>query len=388
MSECNTLSMQGYHVAHALHISSRKPVHYDEQRHFILPGRFTSNAKKPNEQAVIQREFDQKHRDRMVFMQRSALIAGKTFFGTGYQRMTFNRKLGLFMNVSLGLFSSGGTNVKDLFGSRGAKFLSKQKSMVTGLDKYCFKQFMGSPHVRYYKTSMYQGEWSGIPLFTPLRPHGEGVICFLDGWGFAREDKVLYLQILRCRHLNPMDLTTSDPYCDIFCNGINLQTTVKWKCLDPEFHESFEIDVTNPSAVLNIQVKDKDFFGSDDFMGQIELQISDFADGKEHQVKCLLRGEDVKDEENGYDRGEIEIRARWSERVFEDDQVKLDDKRRKAVKLQAWARRIAALSLLKSHRRERAELMRMVRNRAVKITSTCRMRLARKELKKLYRYVK
>lgn len=106
------------------------------------------------------------------------------------------------------------------------------------------------------------GEWSGVPLFTPLRPHGEGVITFLDGWGFSREDKVLYVTIVRCRYLNPMDLTSSDPFCEINCNGVKLQTTVKWKNLNPEFHESFEIDVTNPSAVLKIVVMDKDFLGN------------------------------------------------------------------------------------------------------------------------------
>ncbi len=89
-----------------------------------------------------------------------------------------------------------------------------------------------------------------------------------------------------------------------------------------------------------------------------------------------------------YSPGEIEIRLRWSERVFEDDQVKLEEKRKKAIRLQSWARRISALALLKRFRRERLDLMMMIRNRAVKITSTMRMRLAKKELKKMYRLAK
>lgn len=95
------------------------------------------------------------------------------------------------------------------------------------MERYHFKQFESSPHVRYYKTQLYQGEWSGIPLVTTLHPHGEGMVVFLDGWGFAKEDKVLYLTIIACRHLNPMDLATgaADPYCDILCNGMTLQTT-------------------------------------------------------------------------------------------------------------------------------------------------------------------
>jgi hypothetical protein len=36
---------------------------------------------------------------------------------------------------------------------------------------------------------------------------------------------------------------------------------------------------------------DKDSFGSDDFMGQVVLNLSDFADGKEHSVFEQLRDE-------------------------------------------------------------------------------------------------
>jgi hypothetical protein len=38
-----------------------------------------------------------------------------------------------------------------------------------------------------------------------------------------------------------------------------------------------------------VVVMDKDTFGSDDFMGQVELNLSDFVDGKEHSVFEQLR---------------------------------------------------------------------------------------------------
>ena len=44
-------------------------------------------------------------------------------------------------------------------------------------------------------------------------------------------------------------------------------------------------------ATVSVVVMDKDTFGSDDFMGQIELQLSDFADGKEHSVLEQLQDE-------------------------------------------------------------------------------------------------
>lgn len=197
----------------------------------------------------------------------------------------------------------------------------------------------------------------------------------------------MYLTLIRCRYLNAMDITTSDPYCEINCNGVSLQSSVKWTNLNPEYHESFEIDVTNPTAVLNIVVKDKDYFGSDDFMGQVNIDLSEFADGREYVKVYQLLGEDVKDL-NDMDRGEIHIRLRWSERKFEDDQARDKLKITMLIKLQAWARRIQGLMVLQRLRAERIALMKMVISKAIKITNTCRIRLARKEFKRLNRYAK
>ena len=44
-------------------------------------------------------------------------------------------------------------------------------------------------------------------------------------------------------------------------------------------------------ATVSVVVMDKDSFGSDDFMGQVVLNLSDFADGKEHSVFEQLRDE-------------------------------------------------------------------------------------------------
>jgi Ca2+-dependent lipid-binding protein len=107
-----------------------------------------------------------------------------------------------------------------------------------------------------------------------------------------------------------MDIITgsSDPYCDIKCNGTNLQTSVKRSTLSPQFHENFEIDVTNPEAKLNIVVRDKDYFGADDFMGQIELSLRDFIDERNYHATYQLKGEDLAQPDDDFDRGEIEIR--------------------------------------------------------------------------------
>jgi hypothetical protein len=232
---------------------------------------------------------------------------------------------------------------------------------------------------------MFQGEWFGIPLVTPLKPHGPGLIVFLDGWGFAQEDKVLYLTIIKCRYLNAMDFDgNSDPYCVINCNGHSLQTSVKWNNLNPDYYESFEIDVTNPSGELNIVVMDRDYFGSDDFMGQIVLKLNEFENGVEIEKTYLLRGEDpnIIEEE---DRGEITLRVRWAERKFEDDQAIDSMKMLKATRLQSWIRRLQALFKLRKLRLDRTKSLTLIKLKAIKITNTCRIRIARKELKRRQR---
>jgi hypothetical protein len=232
----------------------------------------------------------------------------------------------------------------------------------------------------YLQTFCLQGEWTGVPFFTALKPHGEGIAIFLDGWGYSEESKVLYLEIVRCRYLNPMDLDTSDPYCDIFCNGKNVQTSIKWKDLNPVFHEHFELDVTNESAEVNIQVKDKDIFGEDDFMGQIIFPISILKDGKVAEKTFLLKGEDVNIDEY-FDRGEITIRARWAERAFEDDISLKQAQQRMSIRLQAWVRRILAKELRKKTMAEHRLLIEMIHKKGTKINNLVRMRLGIKELK-------
>ena len=220
-----------------------------------------------------------------------------------------------------------------------------------------------------------------MPFFTTLKPHGEGIAIFLDGWGYSEESKVLYLEIVRCRYLNAMDLDTSDPYCDIFCNGRNVQTSIIWKNLNPIFNENFEIDVTNENADVTIQVKDKDIFGEDDFMGQIIFPMSTLKDGKTLHKTFLLKGEDVNIDE-GFDRGEITIRARWAERTFEDDIALKYAQQRMSVRIQAWVRKILAQELRKKIKKASQSLIDMVNQKTTKINSVARMRLGRLELKR------
>lgn len=72
--------------------------------------------------------------------------------------MTFNRKLNLFSSMAYGMvFKKKSPALKDVQGSRGVRTM-RQTAMVTGMDKYSFEQFLGSPHVRYYKVSVSNDE--------------------------------------------------------------------------------------------------------------------------------------------------------------------------------------------------------------------------------------
>ena len=76
------------------------------------------------------------------------------------------------------------------------------------------------------------GEWSGIPLFTPLTPHGFGMIVFFDAWGFSKEIKMVTLKIIQCAHLpaSNYDASTSSPYVEILCNERCVSDTVRMFC--------------------------------------------------------------------------------------------------------------------------------------------------------------
>jgi hypothetical protein len=388
LKESNSLTFQANFFMGILGSKPKTRVFYDEVRHTLFPQRLEAANKIRTEKESINEEFEFKYQQRIHYLEKSSLRKGKVFFVLGHERMTFGRKFGYTLRKVCGFFTKkDAVRIKDIRGVKGTKLLSSNKSIITGMDSYCFKQFIGSPNVRYMKKYLYQGEWTGLPLFTPLHPHGEGVIVMMDGWGFAKEDKVLYLTIKCCRYLNAADLDTSDPYCDIICNGKSVQTSIKWTNLNPVYNEDFEIDVTNPSAFVTIIVKDKDIFGDDDFLGQLRLNLSNYADGKEKSETHLLRGEedDGTGAHDGVDYGEIDLRLRWAERKFEDDLEKLEIQMKKIVILQAWVRRIASIKIRNDKRKERAELLIWAKKNAIKITSIMRMRMAFKRLRVIIR---
>lgn len=152
LAETNTLNMQAHNVAGLLGVRPVKPVFFDEIRHPFLPARLTSTVAKEAEAVAIKREFDYKMRDRIAYLQKCAIMQGREYFAVGYEKLTYNRKLSLFSSMAYGLmFKKKAPQIRDVQGARGVQVLAKQQALVTGMDKYRFEQFVGSPHVRYYK---------------------------------------------------------------------------------------------------------------------------------------------------------------------------------------------------------------------------------------------
>lgn len=230
LAETNTLTTQANNILDYLGVRPSKPIKFDEVRHPTVSGRYLSNLKKPNELKNMKEEFEAKYRERLLFLNKASVSDSLEYFSKGYQQLTGNYKMKLALRRFFGhKKKKGSISTKDAVGAKGIRDLAQNKSLVEGLAHYNFPELDYSPHIRYYKTYMYQGQWTGIPMFTPLRPHGEGVLIFMDGWGFAREEKVVYVEIVACRHLNAADIDTSDPYIKLTCNGYELESSVKWR---------------------------------------------------------------------------------------------------------------------------------------------------------------
>ncbi|KAL6071210.1 RPS6 protein kinase [Balamuthia mandrillaris] len=73
---------------------------------------------------------------------------------------------------------------------------------------------------------------------------------------------------------------TSDPYCILSVDGQKAKTKVKKKTLDPKWNETFTFKVYSPTTI-HLEVWDKDLFTADDFLGQVDIPLSDLSKDEE-----------------------------------------------------------------------------------------------------------
>jgi Ca2+-dependent lipid-binding protein len=89
----------------------------------------------------------------------------------------------------------------------------------------------------------------------------------LNAYGID-EDAILSVRIIEARDLTPMDITgKADPYCVLKFGGQTQKSNFIKQELNPVWNEVFTFDVESGKEVMEIEVFDKDDFGTDDFEG-------------------------------------------------------------------------------------------------------------------------
>lgn len=136
------------------------------------------------------------------------------------------------------------------------------------------------------------------------------------------ETPVLSVKVIEARHIAAMDKGgTSDPYCRLKCNfnKQRFKTKVIDKTLTPKWDEMFKFFAPSQAeGQVTLKMWDKDRWTTDDFLGEIVLELSKFADGKSHDLWLPLNNEPKKKE--GASKGEVHISI-----IYEDGRTKKDN---------------------------------------------------------------
>ena len=248
----------------------------------------------------------------------------------------------------------------------------------------------------------YHGAWRGDAALAAATgrkdaviPHGEGFLEFFDGYGCTQEEKTLRITIIRATDIRVADLMSSDPYVRVECNGRVFRTRVKPQNLNPEYNETFEVDVSDPAEMLRVSLWDWDRLSADDFLGDVMIQLGNlphegrrsfrrwFRIGDYRPYHMLWRRTHPMKREQIHDRGEIELELHWQDKPSPEDLDRRRQRRRASKKLQAWTRnRLATFERLK-RKRERHEADVLIVKASVSIQSGFRVSQARRQLKQI-----
>jgi len=107
----------------------------------------------------------------------------------------------------------------------------------------------------------------------------------------------LHVYLVEARNVAAMDKSkTSDPYC-VFKSSFNKQTfksKVIKKTLAPKWDQEFKFFTSSPEGSIQMKMYDKDLFSSDEFMGEITLNLVEYSDGELHDKWLTLQNEPLK----------------------------------------------------------------------------------------------
>ena len=86
----------------------------------------------------------------------------------------------------------------------------------------------------------------------------------------------------------------SDPYCKLTIKGKEYKTKKKESTLNPVWNKTFDgIDVEPAVDAIAAQVKDSDFFGGNDSLGEVQIPLAKIALGTPQVVVVRLTGGDI-----------------------------------------------------------------------------------------------
>lgn len=114
----------------------------------------------------------------------------------------------------------------------------------------------------------------------------------------AEPTPTLVIRVVEARYIAAMDKGgTSDPYCRLKCsfNKQRFKTKVIDKSLTPKWDESFKFFTHGaPEGTVTLKMWDKDRWTTDDFLGEITIDVSRFHDKQPHDSWIALEHEPKK----------------------------------------------------------------------------------------------
>ncbi|XP_010538446.1 PREDICTED: protein C2-DOMAIN ABA-RELATED 11 isoform X2 [Tarenaya hassleriana] len=84
---------------------------------------------------------------------------------------------------------------------------------------------------------------------------------------------LLRVTVVQGKKLAIRDFKTSDPYVIVKLGNQSAKTKVINNCLNPVWNEELSFTLTDPAALLSLEVFDKDRFKADDKMGHAHLSL-------------------------------------------------------------------------------------------------------------------
>ena len=101
----------------------------------------------------------------------------------------------------------------------------------------------------------------------------------------------LLIRVMAGRHLMVCDASGfSDPYCCIFFDGQEYRTEIEFQTLNPVWNAQFNIPITGLSKDIQIGVYDSDRYSNDDFMGMVQIPLSELENDKVFEDWFPLKG--------------------------------------------------------------------------------------------------